>query len=184
MPRWLPALVAGLGTLTGAARLSAQLPPEKALATLKPADGLQVELFAAEPMVINPTSIDVDHKGRVWVCEAVNYRRKAFGRPIIRKEGDRIVVLVDINGDGLKDIVTGKRFYAHHSNGDVAPKDPAVLYWFELKRGADKSVEFIGHKIDDDSGVGTQVVTGDLSGDGKPDVVVGNKKGTFVFIQQ
>jgi hypothetical protein len=94
------------------------------------------------------------------------------------------VDLVDMNGDGLKDIVTGKRFYAHHSTGDVAPKDPAVLYWFELKRGADKSVEFIGHKIDDDSGVGTQVVTGDLSGDGKPDVVVGNKKGTFVFIQQ
>ena len=44
------------------------LPPEKALAALKVADGFQVELFAAEPMFINPTSIDVDHKGRVWVA--------------------------------------------------------------------------------------------------------------------
>ncbi len=89
--------------LTPSARLFAQqgpLTPEKSLAALKVADGFQVELFAAEPMLINPTSIDVDHKGRVWVAEAVNYRRKNFGRPIIRKEGDRIVVLVDEKGEG------------------------------------------------------------------------------------
>ncbi|MBP3954292.1 c-type cytochrome [Gemmata sp. G18] len=85
------------------------LPPEKALAALKIADGFQVELFAAEPMLINPTSIDVDHKGRVWVAEAVNYRRKNFGRPIIRKEGDRIVVLVDANGGGKA--TEAKTFY-------------------------------------------------------------------------
>ena len=76
------------------------LSPEKALAALKVADGFQVELFAAETMLINPTSIDVDHKGRVWVAEAVNYRRKNFNRPIIRPEGDRIQVLIDEKGDG------------------------------------------------------------------------------------
>jgi putative membrane-bound dehydrogenase-like protein len=67
------------------------------------ADGLQVELFAAEPMLINPTSIDVDHLGRVWVCEAVNYRRINFGRPILRPEGDRIVILEDTKGVGKAD---------------------------------------------------------------------------------
>jgi putative membrane-bound dehydrogenase-like protein len=76
------------------------LSPDDALKALKVADGFQVELFAAEPMLINPTSIDVDHKGRVWVAEAVNYRRKNFGRPIIRPEGDRIQVLVDEKGEG------------------------------------------------------------------------------------
>src|SRR4029077_19798399 len=76
------------------------LSPEDVLKALKVAEGFQVELFAAEPDLINPTSIDVDHKGRVWVAEAVNYRRKNFGRPIIRKEGDRIVVLVDEKGEG------------------------------------------------------------------------------------
>src|SRR6266850_997436 len=102
------ALALLLGGLTPPARLQAQpkggpLGPEDALATMKVADGFQVELFAAEPMLINPTSIDVDHKGRVWVAEAVNYRRKNFGRPIIRKEGDRIVVLIDKDGDGKAD---------------------------------------------------------------------------------
>ncbi len=83
-----------------ASSASAQLSPEKGLAAMKPAEGLQVELFAAEPMVINPTSIDVDDKGRVWVSEAVNYRRKNFNRPILREAGDRIQVLIDEKGEG------------------------------------------------------------------------------------
>ncbi len=112
MPRWfLALLLAGLAASTA----SAQLPPDKGLASLKVADGLQVELFAAEPMLINPTSIDVDQKGRVWVAEAVNYRRKNFRRPILREEGDRIVVLTDKNGDGKADEATtfyqGKDLY-------------------------------------------------------------------------
>src|SRR4051812_18826629 len=100
MTRWFACLVPLFALAIPA---SAQLPPEKALATMKPGDGFQVELSAAEPMLLNPTSIDVDHKGRVWVAEAVNYRRKNFGRPILRPAGDRIVVLVDKDGDGKAD---------------------------------------------------------------------------------
>ena len=94
------------------------------------------------------------------------------------------VDLVDINGDGLKDIVTGKRHFAHGSKGDVDPTAPAVVYWFELKRNPDKSVEWIGHQADQDAGVGVQVVATDVSGDGKPDILIGNKKGAAVLIQQ
>ncbi len=92
--------------------------------------------------------------------------------------------LADIDGDGLKDIVTGKRFWAHGPKGDAEPGAPAVLYWFRLVRNRDKSVEFVPHLIDDDSGVGTQVVVGDVNGDKRPDIVVGNKKGTFIFTHQ
>jgi hypothetical protein len=92
------------------------------------------------------------------------------------------VDLIDMDGDGLKDIVTGKRFWAHGSEGDAEPGAPAVLYWFKLVRNPDKTVDWVPHLIDNDSGIGTQVVAGDLNGDKLPDVVVGNKKGTFVHI--
>ena len=92
--------------------------------------------------------------------------------------------LVDMDGDGLKDIVTGKRFWSHGRVGDPDRNDAAVLYWFKLVRGADRSVDFVPQLIDSASGVGTQVVAGDINGDGLPDVVVGNKRGAFVLLQE
>ena len=92
------------------------------------------------------------------------------------------VELVDMDGDGLKDIVTGKRFWAHGAHGDADPSSPAVAYWFKLVRNPDKSVDWIPYLIDNDSGVGTQVVVADINGDKVPDVIVGNKKGTFVNV--
>jgi len=91
--------------------------------------------------------------------------------------------LVDMNGDGLKDLVTGKRFWAHGKTGGDPQSDgfPAVLYWFELKRPAKGQAEYVPHLIDDDSGVGTQVTVGFISNKKWPDIVVGNKKGVFVF---
>ncbi len=91
--------------------------------------------------------------------------------------------LVDMNGDGLLDFVTGKRFWAHGPKGDKEPNAPAVVYWFELQRGPD-GAKFIPHMIDDDSGVGTQVAAARLNDDPIPDVIVGNKKGTFVFLSK
>lgn len=88
--------------------------------------------------------------------------------------------LVDVDGDGLLDIVTGKRFLAHGTHGDPEPLAPAVLYWFQLTRTAN-GVVFVPHQIDDDCGVGTQVTVGDINGDKLPDILVGNKKGTCVF---
>jgi hypothetical protein len=89
--------------------------------------------------------------------------------------------LVDVDGDGVKDLVTGKRFWAHGPSGDPEPNAAPVLYWFQLKRHADKSVDWIPHLIDDHSGTGTQVVARDINGDGKPDIIVGNKHGVYVF---
>jgi putative membrane-bound dehydrogenase-like protein len=100
MPR---RLFAALSVGFFAASSLGQKTPEETVRSMTVADGLQVELFAAEPMLINPTSIDVDHRGRVWVCEAVNYRRLGFKRPILRDEGDRIVILTDTDGDGKAD---------------------------------------------------------------------------------
>jgi hypothetical protein len=90
---------------------------------------------------------------------------------------------VDINGDGLKDLVTGKRWWAHGPTGDKAPNAPAVVYWFEAKRSTDGITTFVPHKIDEDSGIGTQFVVDDINGDKLPDVVISNKKGVFVLEQ-
>ena len=100
MSRWFLPLVAVAAACLPAV---AQVPPDKSISTMTAGPGLQVELFAAEPMLVNPTAIDVDDLGRVWVAEAVNYRRKNFNRPILREAGDRIVVLVDTDGDGKAD---------------------------------------------------------------------------------
>jgi hypothetical protein len=93
--------------------------------------------------------------------------------------------LIDIDGDGLKDIVTGKRFWAHGKNGpDPESNAPAVLYWFQLVRPGNGQVDFVPHLIDNDSGVGTEVIAGYVSNKKYPDIVVGNKKGVFVFEHQ
>ena len=77
--------------------------PDSAIAGFDIADGLQVELFAAEPFMLSPSSIDIDHLGRVWVCEIVNYRhfRNQDNEP--REQGDRILVLEDTDQDGMAD---------------------------------------------------------------------------------
>ncbi len=93
------------------------------------------------------------------------------------------LALADMDGDGLMDIVTGKRFWAHGPKGDVEPNATPVLYWFKLQR-ENGQARYNAYLIDDASGVGTQVVAGDVNGDRKPDVVVGNKRGAFVFLRR
>src|SRR5437870_3468980 len=66
------------------------------------AEGLEVSLFASEPMLVNPADMDVDSQGRVWVTEGANYRLfQKWGK--LRPAGDRIVILEDTDGDGIAD---------------------------------------------------------------------------------
>ncbi len=83
--------------------------PENALASMEVADGLELGLFASEPMLTNPTNMAIDAKGRVWICEGKNYR--SFANPEISydNKGDRILILEDTDGDGKAD--TQKVFY-------------------------------------------------------------------------
>lgn len=76
--------------------------PENAALGLEVYPKLDVKLMAAEPMLLNPTNIDVDDRGRVWVAEAYNYRPALNGNPTT-EDGDRILVLEDTDGDGVLD---------------------------------------------------------------------------------
>ena len=117
----------------------------------------------------------------------------AFVRQIISgatpDEGETEVVLheahalalVDIDGDGVKDLVAGDRHWGHAPDDQNAPFDTvANIWWFRLSRTAN-GAEFTAHLIDDDSGVGTQLPVADVDGDGRIDVVIANKKGHFYF---
>lgn len=92
------------------------------------------------------------------------------------------IEVADFDNDGIEDFVTGKCFYAHNGR-DPGGKDPAVLYWFKTQRNRNGTVDMIPYLIDDNSGVGRQISTGDLNKDGKMDIVVSNKKGVFAFVQ-
>ena len=100
MPRLpLPAILAALSlfcTVLPAAR--AQQSPEAELKSLQAADGLELSLFASEPLITNPAAIDVDTHGRVWVAEIQWYRAAAKAPP-----SDKIKVLEDTDGDGRAD---------------------------------------------------------------------------------
>jgi putative membrane-bound dehydrogenase-like protein len=74
-----------------------------------PDERLELTLFASEPMMTNPTNMDVDDRGRVWIAEAYNYRTKLNPRNPTKTEGDRILIMEDTDGDGVAD--TSKVFY-------------------------------------------------------------------------
>ena len=91
----------------------------------------------------------------------------------------------DMDGDGLKDIVTGKTFYAHAPGvgGDPDVMGAPVLYVFKLIRGA-QGVTWEPHLVDAEVGLGRQFTAADLDGDGKVDIAVASKHGVFLFFQQ
>lgn len=90
-------------------------PPE----SFKIDPSLEVTLWARSPQLYNPTNMDIDPAGRIWVAEGVNYR----GKKGTRSAGDRIVVLEDSNGDGQCD-------HSHtfvQEPGLIAPLGVAVI---------------------------------------------------------
>ena len=89
--------------------------------------------------------------------------------------------MADVDGDGQLDIVTGKRFWAHNGN-DAGENEPPMLVWFKPVV-VNSGLKFIPHVIDNDSGVGTQILVRDANGDGLPDVLSVSKRGVHLLTQ-
>ena len=104
---WVVLGMVGLAGISPAPAM-AQVSAEESAKRLKPAPGLEATLWASEPMLSNPTNIDVDSRGRVWVAEGLNYRLTRGGNRRFKRieEADRIKILEDTDGDGKADKVT------------------------------------------------------------------------------
>src|SRR4051812_42246223 len=100
-------LLASACALTAAERGFGPAAARQDAKKLEVAEGLEVTLFASEPMLVNPCDMDIDARGRVWITEGANYRK--WSNPPLHAEGDRIVILEDTDGDGIAD--TSKAFY-------------------------------------------------------------------------
>lgn len=92
------------------------------------------------------------------------------------------LALVDVDNDGLKDLVTGKTYYSHHKGSPMWDAG-AVVYWFRLTR-TKNGVEYVPYKADTEAGIGRQVSIADVNGDKLPDIVVGGMKGSHVLIHK
>ena len=92
------------------------------------------------------------------------------------------VNLADVDGDGLKDIITGKTYYSHHKGSPMWDAG-AVVYWFKLVRGPN-GVDWIPFKAADEAGVGRQIGLFDLNQDGLLDITVGGMKGAHALFHQ
>jgi hypothetical protein len=142
------------------------------------------------------TSIKAHGNGLSWYEQVKEDGKITFREHVVlNKDGSKnsdgitfsqlhALALADMDGDGVMDIVTGKRFWAHGKDGDVEPNSPAVVYWFRIQRLGNGQAKLTPNLIDDDSGVGTQVTVAKVSNASLPDVVVGNKKGAFLLQRQ
>lgn len=92
------------------------------------------------------------------------------------------VNLADVDGDGLKDIITGKTYYSHHKQSPLWDAG-AVVYWFRLVRGKE-GVDWIPYQADGEAGIGRQLSVADLNNDGLLDFIVGGMKGAHVLIHE
>jgi hypothetical protein len=136
--------------------------------------------------------VDINGDGRndVFYPHAHDYgiywlRQEADGRWTEFKIDDawsqaHATAFVDINGDGQKDFIAGKRFLAH--DHDPGAQEPLGIYWYEWRKSGN-NVEWIRHVIDYSSsaGAGMQIAVADYDGDGDLDFAVGGKSGAFLF---
>lgn len=90
----------------------------------------------------------------------------------------------DINGDGIIDLVAGKRYWAHLDTYlDPDPHGAPVVYYYRTVRNpkAPGGAEFVPELVHNRSGAGSDMLIIDLNKDNKPDIISSTDRGTFIF---
>ena len=125
------------------------------------------------------------HKRGIWFHQRTPGKGGGFKRHTLFTDFTQThaAAFEDIDGDGQKDFITGKRWWAHGPDNDVDPMASPVLVWFSVANTKGEVPKLIPHQIDDASGIGTQFTVLDMNNDKKPDIVIANKRGVFLFEQ-
>ena len=124
------------------------------------------------------------HALGVWWHEQINVNGSiAFKTHLISNATSQThsTIMADIDGDGKEEMITGKRFLAHNGN-DAGDGDTPILMYFNFDSS---TIPYFGeHIIDYDSGAGLNIAVRDMNKDNKPDLIIANKNGVFVLINQ
>lgn len=121
------------------------------------------------------------HSLGVWWQEQVN--DSTFQTHLITNltAQTHATIMADLNGDGDLEMISGKRYLAHNGN-DAGDGDTPYLFWIEFNPMIKPF--FREHIIDNDSGAGLNITVEDMNHDQKPDIVIANKNGIFLFENQ
>ena len=119
-----------------------------------------------------------------WQSAGIDAQGKLkFNSHTIDDQFSQVHVLhwADLDGDGTDELIAGKRVRAHN-DGDPGASEPACLYgyrWDDSKKAFSRFVIDEGHV-----GTGLQIRTADLNSDGKLDLAVAGKGGTWILFNE
>jgi len=99
-PKYFDGMVPNYERRNPAPKVQESLTPEQSMSQIQVPVGFELQLFASEPMIVNPIYISWDEKGRLWAIETVDYPNEIKTDDI---GDDRIVILEDTDNDGKAD---------------------------------------------------------------------------------